>query len=57
MTRRPISRHQRFDRAGRDGDFRSWHITSFRCDERFAGYRDKADSGSQSDRRIYGFAA
>jgi hypothetical protein len=57
MTRRPVSRHQQFDRVGRDRDFRSWHITSFRCDERFARYRDNADLSSQSDRRIYGFAA
>ena len=29
----------------------------FAATQRFVGYRDKADSGSQSDRRIYEFTA
>ena len=27
MTRRPVSRHPRFDRIGRDRDFRRWHFS------------------------------
>jgi hypothetical protein len=27
VTRRLVSRHQRFDRVGRDRDFRYWHIS------------------------------
>ena len=44
MTRRPVSRYQRFDRVGRDRDFRCWHETDMPTtlrDVRFQGQSGK----------------
>jgi hypothetical protein len=41
----------------RRGDFRLWHIASFRCVAEFGRYRGIADSGKPSTQQIYGFTA
>ncbi len=44
VTRRPVSRHQRFDRVGRDRDFRSWGTFRTQIDVRLESVmRFKAD--------------
>jgi hypothetical protein len=44
MTRRPVSRHQRFDRVGRGRDFHYWHKASVISGERHV--RSRVHTGS-----------